>query len=139
MILRLTRLGTVGEATPGFLTSEGRFLCWTLEDRVREQAGVPVSEWKVLGQTAIPVGTYPVRVTWSPRFKAMLPAVEGVPGFSGIRIHAGNSVEDTEGCILVGLRREGSRILDSRVALDQLMQRLGNAAHTLVIETEEDA
>jgi len=106
---------------------------------VREQAGVPVEQWKVPGKTAIPVGTYPLRVTWSPRFKAMLPAVEGVPGFSGIRIHAGNSVEDTEGCILVGLRREGSRILDSRVALDQLMQRLGNAAHTLVIETEEDA
>lgn len=138
-MFRLTRLGPVHEATPGFLTIEGRFLCWTLEDRVREQVGVPVEQWKVPGKTAIPVGTYPLRVTWSPRFKTMLPHVDRVPGFSGIRIHAGNTVEDTEGCILVGLRREGSRILDSRVALDQLMQRLGNAAHTLVIETEEDA
>ena len=137
MILRLTRLGTVNEATPGFLTVEGRFLCWTLEDRVREQAGVPVERWKVPGKTAIPVGTYPLRVTWSPRFKTMLPHVDRVPGFSGIRIHAGNTVEDTEGCILVGLRRDGDRVLDSRIALDQLLQRLGNASHTLMIETEE--
>lgn len=137
MILRLTRLGIVHEATPGFLTVEGRFLCWTLEDRVREQVGVPVEQWKVPGKTAIPAGTYPLRVTWSPRFKAMLPHVDRVPGFSGIRIHAGNTAEDTEGCILVGLRRDGDRVLDSRVALDQLLQRLGNAVHTLMIETEE--
>jgi len=139
MTLRLIRLGTVKDATPGFLVVEGRFLCWTLEDRVREVPGQPVSDWKVPGKTAIPVGTYPVRVTWSPRFQRALPAIEQVPGFSGVRIHAGNTVDDTEGCILVGLQREADRILDSRVALDQVMQRLGNGAHTLVIETEEDA
>jgi hypothetical protein len=137
MIFRLTRFGLVNEATPGFLTIEGRFLCWTLEDRVREQVGVPVEQWKVPGKTAIPVGTYPLRVTWSPRFKTMLPHVDQVPGFSGVRIHAGNTVEDTEGCILVGLRRDGDRVWDSRIALDQLLQRLGNAVHTLLIETEE--
>lgn len=137
MTLRLTRVGRINEATPGFLTVDGRFLCWTLEDRVREQPGVPVAQWKVPGKTAIPVGRYGLRVTWSPRFKQMLPAVEAVPGFAGIRIHAGNTVEDTEGCILVGLRRQKDTVLDSRVALDQLLQRLGSGAHTLVIDTEE--
>ena len=49
----------------------------------------------------IPAGTYPIAVTWSPKFKRMLPLVNNVPGRSGIRIHRGTRPEHSKGCILV--------------------------------------
>ena len=54
----------------------------------------------------IPVGTYPVRVTWSPKFKRMLPLVLNVPGRSGIRVHRGTKPEHSRGCILVSAANE---------------------------------
>ena len=54
----------------------------------------------------IPVGTYPVSVTFSPRFKRMLPLVVQVPGRSGIRIHRGTKPEHSKGCILVSAANE---------------------------------
>jgi hypothetical protein len=126
MTFDLHRIGAVHDATVGFLTREGRFLCWTLEDQQRTGPKVP-------GATAIPAGTYPLRVTFSPRFKKPLPLVSDVPGFTGVRIHAGNTVKDTEGCILVGLRRKGDTVLESRAAMTMLMGLLGDGAHRLII------
>ena len=54
----------------------------------------------------IPVGIYAIRVTWSPRFKRMLPLVEQVPGRSGIRFHRGTRPEHSKGCILVSALNE---------------------------------
>ena len=54
----------------------------------------------------IPVGIYAIRVTWSPRFKRMLPLVEQVPGRSGIRFHRGTKPEHSKGCILVSAAME---------------------------------
>lgn len=54
------------------------------------------------GKGCIPMGWYRVRVTQSPKFKRLLPLLEQVPFFSGIRIHAGSRVEHTKGCICVG-------------------------------------
>ena len=54
----------------------------------------------------IPVGTYPVLVTFSPRFKRMLPLVEQVSGRSGIRFHRGTKPEHSKGCILVSAAME---------------------------------
>ena len=73
---------------------------------------------------AIPEGRYPVVVTWSPKFKEWLPLLLGVPGFEGIRIHAGNTAKDTEGCILVGENREVGKVLNSRATLQRLMRLL---------------
>ena len=78
--------------------------------------------WKVPGQTAIPAGRYSVCLTMSARFGRVLPLLVGVPGFSGIRIHTGNVIDDTEGCILVGRRRSGVRIAESRMAFRKLME-----------------
>ena len=54
----------------------------------------------------IPCGTYPVRVTWSPKFKRMLPLVMDVPGRNGIRVHRGTKPEHSRGCILVSAATE---------------------------------
>lgn len=128
--MEITVIRTVKEAgfTIGHMTVKDLSL-WTLEDGVREVPGVPVCEWKQYGQSAIPVGRYQVVVTYSNRFKRELPLLIGVEGFTGIRIHAGNSAEDTEGCLLVGrgLNQAGDRITDSRTALSDLMQVLDDA------------
>jgi hypothetical protein len=102
MKLDLHRHQSADASTLGTLAINGEPCCFTLEDRVREIDGVPVAEWKVPGQTAIPRGTYPVVVTPSARFGRDQPLLVGVPGFEGIRIHPGNTAADTEGCILVG-------------------------------------
>ena len=54
----------------------------------------------------IPAGTYPIAVTWSPKFKRMLPIVLNVPGRSGIRVHRGTKPEHSRGCILVSAANE---------------------------------
>ena len=71
---------------------------------VREDPNLatPANEGKVYGQTAIPEGRYPVKITWSVKFQRDMVAVEDVPGFTGIRIHSGNDADDTLGCVLVG-------------------------------------
>ena len=74
---------------------------WVLEDQVREVVGEPVSEWKVPGKTAIPAGRYKVLITFSNRFQKLMPQLMDVPGFTGVRIHAGNTAADTEGCLLL--------------------------------------
>ena len=79
-------------------------------------------------QYAIPTGFYRVRLTYSPTFKEVLPILDGVIGRTGIRIHAGNTIAHTTGCILVGERHEakGERLLSSRKALNQLRESLLN-------------
>lgn len=50
---------------------------------------------------AIPCGVYPLKYTYSPRFERKTFEVF-VPGRNGIRVHSGNSVNDSRGCILLG-------------------------------------
>lgn len=98
MKLTLNRVIIGKNSTIGALSVDGKFYCWTLEDKVRAK-GAP----KVYGATAIPTGKYAVIVNLSPRFKRRYPRLVGVPGFEGILIHGGNDSGDTTGCILVGL------------------------------------
>lgn len=98
----------------------GSLLCYILEDVVREIPGKPVTEWKVKGATAIPKGIYKVVITESTRFKRPLPLLLDVQGFSGIRIHAGNTSADTEGCLLPGTSMTDSSVGQSRKAFEQL-------------------
>ena len=37
-----------------------------------------------------------------------------VPGFTGIRIHAGNDAKDTDGCLLLGENTQRGKVLNSR-------------------------
>lgn len=105
IVLTLQRETPAGAPrTFGKLVAEdGHRLCYTLEDEVREQAGQPVAAWKIKGATAIPQGRYRVSLEHSPRFGPDTLTVHGVPGFVGVRMHAGNTEADTEGCPLLGM------------------------------------
>ena len=124
MKLKLIRqFGTEG-FTEGKLYIDDVFECYTVEDEDRhlEAGGI-----KIPAVTAIPKGSYEVVLSMSPRFKRILPEVLNVPGFTGVRIHSGNSSKDSEGCILVGSsndRNDDDWVGGSKVALSQLMAKL---------------
>jgi len=109
------------EYLPGY---EDHYFCDTLEPTWRDYEH---GAYKVKGRSAIPEGRYAVVISYSPRFKQWLPILLGVPKFEGIRIHAGNTVKDTEGCILVGQNREVGKVLDSRIWLYRLKQKIVEA------------
>lgn len=109
MRLELKRIAKREGYTIGRLSVDGRYLCDTLEDRVRDLA----RERKIPGETAIPEGTYKVVVNISPKFRRMLPRLLNVPHFEGILIHRGNTAGDTAGCILVGENKVKGRVVNS--------------------------
>lgn len=104
MKLTLLRRPSVGGATIGKLYIDGVYACCTLEDEVREIEGVPVAAWKIKGATAIPSGEYRVTLEHSGRFGPDTLTINDVPGFVAIRMHAGNTSADTEGCPLLGMQ-----------------------------------
>lgn len=109
MRLELKRIAKREGYTIGRLSVDGRYLCDTLEDRVRDLA----RERKIPGETAIPEGTYKVVVNISPKFRRMLPRLLNVPHFEGILIHRGNTAGDSAGCILVGENKVKGRVVNS--------------------------
>lgn len=116
--LRIFRDNFGPHFTLGILhTPVGKFQ--TCEDRVCEVPGRPVSEWKIPKRTAIRMADYELDITMSKRFGKMLPILKNVEGFEGVRIHAGNTHENTEGCILIGTARdnESGSIFNSRAAM----------------------
>lgn len=124
MKLILTRIARKAEYTIGRLEDEnGKRICDTLEPTWRDYKG---GEMKIHKKSAIPEGTYGVVVTKSRRFQKYLPLLVGVPGFEGVRIHAGNTSRDTEGCILVGQNIQVGKVLWSRITLEGLMRLIEN-------------
>jgi hypothetical protein len=124
MMMRLERLQRDPDVTIGALSVDGNFECWVCEDTMREQPGQPVSAWKVPGKTAIPAGAYAVDITMSARFGRDLPLLVNVPGFTGIRIHPGNTAADTDGCLLPGEDRLAKSVGRSRIAFDRLFAQI---------------
>ncbi len=116
MKLLLNRESQTADATLGRLFAGTECLYYTCEDLQRDE--------KIYGKTAIPCGRYKVVITYSNRFQKHLPLVLDVPGFVGIRIHAGNTAKDTEGCILIGKVKTANGIGQSRAAMDDFMPRL---------------
>jgi len=119
------RRQVMDEYLPG---TEDKYFCDTLEPTWRDYAN---GAYKVKGRSAIPEGRYAVVISYSPKFKQWLPILLGGPEFNrkwqGIRIHAGNTAKDTEGCILVGQNREVGKVLDSRKWLYELKQKIVEA------------
>ena len=131
MELILTRIARKAEYTIGRLEDEnGKKLCDTLEPIWRNYDG---GELKIPKKSAIPEGTYRVVTTYSLRFRKYLPLLVGVPGFEGVRIHAGNTSRDTEGCILVGQNLQIGKVLWSRITLEKLMKLIENEKEIYLI------
>jgi hypothetical protein len=105
--------------TIGRLLVEDGMYCYTLEDVVRDPG-----EPKVPGKTAIPAGHYALELSMSTRFKRIMPLLLNVPGFSGVRIHGGNTAEDTEGCLIVAFNRVNDTTVQGTAekALTSLLQ-----------------
>jgi len=114
-------------------------LCYMLEDPVRQPADWVFSgnvkdplPWKIPGSTAIPGGRFEIIITRSKRLSdraghdVLTPMLCKVPGFDGIRIHKGNKPEDTEGCLLPGMKVDADRdmVLSSGVAYDILFDKI---------------
>jgi hypothetical protein len=116
MKLELKRKIFTDDSTIGELFIDGIFVCYTLEDKVRDK--------KIYGVTAIPYGEYEVVITFSNRFKQYMPLLLKVPGFEGIRIHSGNKSADTEGCILVGSSKSLNFVGNSRVTYRSLFAKM---------------
>ena len=108
---------------------------FVLEDKVREIPGQHVLTWKVFGETAIPKGTYKVIISFSNRFQMDLPEILNVEGFSGVRIHCGNTDKDTEGCLLLGATWNGGDFVgNSRAAFAQLFPTLEAAKDQILLK-----
>jgi hypothetical protein len=119
MRLLLKRFEFKPTYTIGKLYVNGIYYCYTLEDVVRTEGK------KVYGQTAIPAGTYSVIINLSNRFNRELPLLLNVPGFTGVRIHPGNTSKDTEGCILVGTTWAGKDFVgNSKLAFNSLFEKM---------------
>lgn len=130
----LKRINYAPTYTLGFIKHKD-FFCFTLEpakkvikvDDLKWQMQYPeeVPDLIPVGKGCIPRGTYPIEWEWSEKFQDKLWELKNVPGRSEIKVHAGNTVGDTEGCILVGfdastVMRRIISSLHALVAFDQL-------------------
>lgn len=138
MELVLNRILKTNDYTIGEFSVDGKYLCDTIEDAVRPlpescpntPKGIACKcKEKVYGKTAVPAGTYKVKLGYSNRFRRILPQVLDVPHFLGILIHTGNSNKDTEGCIIVGTwdGKTENWVSNSRAAFNKLMPLLRDA------------
>jgi hypothetical protein len=119
-LLLLTRDFANATTTVGLLTHQGRRICRTLEDKVRPK-GIFVPR-----QTAIEEGIYEVIVTRSPRMQRLTGLLKKVPhqGEGLIRIHRGETAEESYGCILVGLTAKNWQLDGCKEAEDKVTSLL---------------
>ena len=127
MSMKLIRGKGNAKNIEGKLFIDNVFECYTLEDTDRklESGGV-----KIQNKTAIPRGKYDITWSHSNHFKKWMPELLNVPQFKGVRIHAGNSDIDTEGCIIVGAVNdvEGDDwVSASKVAVSRLYPKIESA------------
>lgn len=139
MKLELTRIALRDTYTIGKLYVDGVYFCDTLEDKVRDinKNGIfDNGETKVHSRTAIPYGKYEVVWAYSPRFKRYTPRLLNVKSFAGVLIHAGNSHEDTDGCILLGQNKVTGKVINSKEFINKLYPIIKNACQKGKVEIE---
>lgn len=126
----------------GNMYVNGEWFCNTLEDQdrgLRQDMSIEqIKQIKVYGETAIPTGRYIIRmdivsqkyngVKWyRDNFQGRMPRFESVKGYTGVLIHPGNSVLDTNGCVLLGLNKQKGKVLDSRTTFSKFWKKLEEA------------
>lgn len=117
--LELVRFFKGGRYTIGRLSIDGMAFCDTLEPAVA--SGI-----------IIPEGEYTVKMTYSPKFRRILPLID-VPGREGIRIHRGNTVNDTTGCVLVGYNTQKGVVTSSAMCETKLVEMLDKENNIKII------
>jgi hypothetical protein len=127
MELELIRTKPTDKSLIGKLAINGVFECFTLERSHQDPNIRP-----------IPEGKYPVSINFSPHFGQDMPHITNVPGRTFIEIHWGNVAEDTEGCVLVGMRTSVDEILNSRVAFSALFAKLQSCKDPIFITIKEN-
>lgn len=116
-VVELIRVEYAEDVTLGILKINGKLVCWVLEEPWRDnQQDV----------SCIPEGEYELEYEYSPSKGRALWTIVDVPGRSYVRIHIGNTVDDTEGCPLTGTspgRLNGKRaVLGSKKAFNKFME-----------------
>lgn len=135
MEIVVTRRWRGVNSTLSSVVVDGKAHQFILEDRDRglksEMDLAFIQAEKVYGKTAIPTGRYQVDITYSNRFKRLLPILINVPGFAGIRIHPGNRHVNTDGCLLPGKvnwkEDQDYAVGSSRTASEDLQFKIANA------------
>ncbi len=124
-MLTLIRDVRTDKAVLGRLFLNGQLVCYTLENAAK----------------AIPTGLYKVQNSKSPKFKRELPLLYNaqVPASRGIRIHVGNTVTSSSGCILVGMTREvhllgGSKLNESKNAETMVTMICRNENNLVIVD-----
>ena len=120
--------------TIGIMYINGVRFSETLEDRDRglkdSMTEAEVKLKKIYGKTAIPSGTYEIQMTysakfasraWAKKYSGQVPQIMNVKGFSGIRIHPGNTAEDSLGCLFVGKNSEKGKVTQSTAYFYKLL------------------
>ena len=140
MRLTLFRIANRPTYCIGKLYVDGEYLCDTIEDTDRglsdEMTEEEILKKKVKGETAIPTGIYPVYLTYSPKYKKQMPLIDNVKGYSGIRIHSGNTSKDTEGCLIVGKNKEVGKVFESRKMYNVLFRELVKTNSKIIIDIQ---
>ena len=137
MELILKRISLRSEYTIGKLYVDGKYVCDTIEDAVRDldkDGKFANGEVKIPGKTAIPYGRYEItmkvkspkysnfsKYSWAKKYDGYLPRLLNVPHFDGVLIHVGNSALDSEACVLVGENKVVGKVINSVNTFRRLM------------------
>lgn len=138
MNIQITRYSIASHSTLGVMLINGEFACYTLEDKVREV--------KVMGETCIPAGRYRIDLrkegSQNKKYLKKFPGVHkgmlhlrDVPNFNYIHLHIGNTIGDTDGCILVGDKANNNTIIagalsNSTDAYKRIYPRIASAVES---------
>ena len=150
MKLLVKRVTKASDFTLGELYIDGKFFCYTCEDKDRGLTqSMPVSvieKIKVKTATCIPYGKYKVtldvvspkysnpKYKWAKKIGAKVPCLIDVPGYAGVLIHVGNTAKDTDGCLLVGFAKSKNGVLQSTACFEKLYSILLKDKNNIEIE-----
>lgn len=134
---KIIRVSQGKQSTLSQLYINGIFQCYLLEDKIREI--------KIASQTAIPTGVFELKLnTWGAKNVSYKKAfgklhqgmieIFGLPNFSFVYIHTGNTIKETAGCPLCGF---GFQFVDGDYQVSQSIAAYKVIYPKLVALTED--